>query len=71
MRLIGVMAEAALTVLFVFAVITVKIFDVRVAFEREYVRRNAVEEPAVVAYYDGAAREIFERLLQRSHRVHI
>ena len=42
-----------------------------VALERQNVRADAVQEPAVVADDDGAARKILERLLQRAQRIHI
>ena len=48
MRLIGIVAEAAFAVGFVFAVVAVEILDMTVALERQNVRRDAVEEPAVV-----------------------
>ena len=43
--------------------------DMTVAFERENVRGDAVEEPAIVADDDRAAGEILERLLERAQRV--
>ena len=71
MRLVGVDTETALSVRFVFAVIAIEILDTRIAFERENVRRDSIKEPTVVADYDGAAGEIFERFFERSHRVDV
>ena len=45
--------------------------DLRVALEREDVRRDAVEEPAVVRDHDGAAGEVEQRLLERAQRVDV
>ena len=42
-----------------------------VAFEGQDMRRDPVEEPAVVADDDGAAGEIVERLFQRAKRVDV
>jgi hypothetical protein len=42
-----------------------------VALERQHVGGDAVQEPAVVADHDGAAREADERLLERAQRVHV
>src|SRR5712692_5727858 len=42
-----------------------------VALEHQHVRGDAVEEPAVVADNDDAAREIEERVLERAQRVDI
>ncbi len=46
-------------------------FHVAVALEGQYVRRDAVEEPAIVADDHGAAGEILERLLERAQGIHI
>lgn len=64
MRLVGVMAEATFAVGFVFAVIAVKIFDMAVALERQNVRRDTVQEPAIVRDNNGTAAEILERFLK-------
>src|SRR5690606_28581652 len=71
MGLFRIDAEPALSVRFVFAVISVEIFDVRIAFERENVGRDAVKEPTVMTYYDGAARKVFESFFECTHRVDI
>ena len=46
-------------------------FDMAVAFEREDVGRDAVEEPAIVADDDGAAGEILQRLFERAQRIDV
>src|SRR5574338_1428961 len=53
-RLVGFGAEAALAVGFVVLVVTLEPHDLTVAFEGEHVRRDAIEEPPVVADDDGA-----------------
>jgi len=57
MRLIRVCAESALLVFLVLLEVAGEPFHVAVALEREDVRRDAVEEPAIVADDDDAARE--------------
>ena len=42
-----------------------------VAFEREDVRRDAVEEPAIVGDHDGAAGEVEQGVLERAQRVDV
>jgi len=46
-------------------------FDVAFVFERQDMRGDAVEEPAVVADDDGAAGKILQRLFQRAQRVDV
>ncbi len=45
--------------------------DLRVAFEGKDVRRDAVEEPAVVRDHDGAAGEVEQRLFERTQGVDV
>src|SRR5262245_7179298 len=42
-----------------------------VAFERQDVRRDAIEEPAIVADDHGASRKLEQRLLERAQRVDV
>ena len=71
MRLVGVVAEAAFAVGFVFTVIAIKIFDMAVTLKRQNMSRDAVEKPAIMANYDGTAGKVFECFLKRAHRVDI
>ena len=71
MRLVGVVSERRFLSASYSRVIAVEKVDFRVAFERQNVRRDAVEKPAVVADDDGAAREIFQRFFERAHRVDV
>src|SRR4051795_1463982 len=71
MRLRGLGAEALPLVFLVLAVVAVEPVDAALAFEREDVRRDAVEEPAVVRDDDGAAGEGLQRFFQRAHGVDI
>src|SRR5262249_35073408 len=57
-RLIGVDAQAALAVGFVNLVIAFAPVDATVPLERQNVRGDPVEKPAVVADHDGAAAEV-------------
>ena len=43
----------------------------RVALEREDVRRDAVEEPAIVGDHDRAAGEVEQRVFERAQRVDV
>ena len=60
MRDDAVLTEPAHLVLLVILEVALEPFDVAVAFEGEDVRREAVQEPAIVADDDGAAGGIFE-----------
>src|SRR5262249_49880828 len=58
-------AETLLPILFVELVVAVEEGDLPVTFERQHVRRDAVEEPAIVADDHDATREAEERALER------
>src|SRR5690242_19663014 len=64
-------AEAALQVGLVVGVVALEPDDLAVALEGEHVRRDPVEEPAVVADDHGAAGEVEQRLLERAERVDV
>src|SRR5689334_18782649 len=64
-------AEAALLVLLIGFEVALEPFDVAVALEGEDVRRQAIEEEAIVADHHGAAGEIFQRRLERAKRLGI
>ncbi len=71
MRLIGRGAEPALAIRLVVLVVALEPDGLRVAFERQDVRGDAIEEPAVVADHDGAAGEVQQRLFERAQRVDV
>jgi hypothetical protein len=56
-RLIGFSAQSAVPIDFVILVVALEPYDLAVPFEREDMRRDAIEEPAIVADDDGAATE--------------
>ncbi len=66
-----VLAEPAHLVLFIILEVALEPFDVAVALERQDMRRDAVEEPAIVADDDGAAGEILQRFFQRAQRIDV
>src|SRR5450830_59044 len=70
-RAVGLGAEALVAVGLVILVVAFVPDDLAVALEREHVRRDAVEEPAVVADDDGAAAEREERLFEGAQRVDV
>src|SRR3546814_863312 len=63
-----IVAEAADLVLFIGFEIAFEPFDMAVALEREDVRREAIEEEAVVADDHRAARKILQRLFECRQR---
>src|SRR5438477_8370313 len=70
-RLISFGAEPAFAIDFVILIIPFEPHDLAVALEGEHVRRDAVEEPAVVCDDQGAACEAQQRLLEGPQRVDI
>src|SRR3546814_674358 len=68
MRARLIVAEAADLVLFIGFEIAFEPFDMAVALEREDVRREAIEEEAVMADDHRAAREILQRLFECGER---
>ena len=71
MRLIGLRAETALPVGFVVLVVALEPHRLAVAFEREDVRGDAIEKPAIVADDHGAAGVVEQRLFERAQRVDV
>ena len=71
MRLFGFFAQPFLAVCFVIAVVPLEPDDFAVALERQDVRGDAIEKPAVVAADHGAAGEVLKTLFQGSQGVHI
>src|SRR3954463_4934643 len=70
-RLVGVDALPTLEILDVALVIALEPHRFRVPLERQDVRRDAVEEPAVVRDHHRAGREIDQCFLQRAKRIDI
>ena len=71
MRLIRVGAEAAVSIDLVVLVIPFEPDHLAVSLEGQHVRRDAIEEPAVVADDDGAASEIEQRLFECPQRIDV
>src|SRR5688572_22661677 len=63
-RLVGVLAQPPLPVCVVFLVVALEPLHVAFALERQDVRRDAIEEPAIVADDHHAAWKIQERALE-------
>src|SRR4051812_40611828 len=70
-RLVGVGAEAAMTIRFVIGEVAFEPLDVAIAFEREDVGRDPIEEPPIVTDHDRAARELLEAVLERAQRIDV
>ena len=71
MGLISLMAESPFAIFFVLREVSVKISYVRIALECKDVSGDPVEEPTVMADYNGATAEILEGLFKRPHRVYV
>src|SRR5437764_12414998 len=71
MWLIGLGAETTFAIRLVVLVIAFEPDDRAVALECEHVSRDAIEEPAIVADHDRAAREVQQRLFERAQRVDV
>ena len=71
MRLIRLQAQSLALVRLVVREVAVEPRHLTVALEGEDVRRDAIEEPAIVADDDGAAREFFQRFFHRPQRVDV
>src|SRR5262245_8672485 len=65
MRPFGFDSQPPLTVGLVILIIPFEPLHLAVALEREYVRRDAVEKPAIVTDHDRTSRECQQRLLER------
>src|SRR6185503_2417176 len=70
-RLVGVFAFATLVVLGVFLIVAFAPDHFRIAFEREDVGGDAIEEPAIVRDHHRAAGEVEQRVLERAQRVDV
>src|SRR5215211_3151886 len=70
-RAVRLRTELLAAVLLVGLEVALEPRHLRVALEREHVRRDAVEEPAVVGDHHRAAREREQRLLERTQRVDV
>src|SRR4026208_518187 len=46
-------------------------YRLRVSLEREDVRRDAIEKPAVVRDHNGTSRKVAQRFLERSQRIDV
>ena len=67
----GVSTQAAAFVFFVGLEVTFEPLHVAVAFERENMRGQAIQEPAIMADDHGAAGEFGQRFFQRAQCVHV
>ena len=69
MWLVGLGTQPRSPVLLVLVVGSLEPHDLGIAFERQHVGRDPVEEPAVMRDHDGAAREVDEGVLEGAQRV--
>lgn len=70
-RLLGGGADAAAPVDFVVLIVAHEPLDVTIALEGQDVRRDSIEEPAIVADHHRAARELEQGLLERTESVDV
>src|SRR5436853_1282195 len=71
MRLIRVGAQSRFSIRFVLSVVSVKPDHAAVALKGKNVCGDAVEKPAIVTYYHGAAGEVLKSFFERTHRVYV
>ena len=71
MRLVSFLALPSTKILQIAGIVSVEPMHRAIAFEREDVRRNAIQEPSIVRHHDRATREVLQPFLQRTNRVHI
>ena len=71
MRLIGLLAQSAFTILFIGLVVALEPAHRAIALEGEYVRGDSVQEPAVVTDHHRAAGKVIQGFLQGTERVDI
>src|SRR5271166_5155004 len=71
MRLGGILSLAALVILDIFLIIAFEPYHLRVAFERKYMSRDAVQKPAIMRDDHCAAREGEERLFKSAQRLDV
>src|SRR5262245_45938797 len=71
MRSVRLGTKPTLPIRFVVLIIPLEPDDTAVAFERQHVRRDAIEKPPVVADDDGAASVVEKRLFKGTKRVDI
>ena len=69
--LVGVGTETLVALDLVVGEVALEPADLGVAFEREHVGGDAVEEPPIVADHHRAAREREQRVLERAHGVDV
>src|SRR5690606_19444118 len=70
-RTLGIGTQTPLLVGLVFLVVALEELHVRVAFESQDVRGDAVQEPAVMRDDHGAAGELQQRIFQRTQRLDV
>src|SRR6266516_3882854 len=68
---IGGGAESLVLLLLIYPEVALAPDHLAIPLEREDVRRNAVEEPAVVRDDDSAAREVDQRIFERAERIDV
>ena len=71
MRLVGGGAKAPLAVGFVVLIVPLEPHHLAVALERQHVRRDPIQEPAIVADDHGTAGEVQQRLFERAQRIDV
>ena len=70
-RLDGLIAEPALLVFLIVGEVAFEPFDMALALEGQDVRREPIQEEAVMRNHDSAARKIFERRFESAERFRI
>ena len=69
--LVGGGAKPVSSIGFILGVVSIEPDRAALAFEGDYVRRDPVQEPPVVAYHYRAPGKVFESLFERAHGVNV
>ena len=71
MRVCCVGTQSSLAILFIVRVIPGEPDNLTIAFEGENMRRNSIQEPAIVRDHDGGTRKFKQRFFERPQRLDI
>src|SRR5215813_13362955 len=71
MRLVGISSLPLVQVFGICPIVALEPDDFAVAFEGEDMRRDTIQEPAIVRNHYGAAGEIQERFFERAQRIDV
>src|SRR5713226_2091704 len=71
MRRLCLSAQTPFSIGFIVRIVSFEPNDTAFALEREDVRRDPIQKPAVVGYHHRASGKVFQRLFQGAERIHV